>query len=118
MSARVYNGMALVGLFGLIAFGLAWELWLAPLRPGGSTLALKVLPLLLPVFGLLRGHRYTHQWTSLLVLLYLTEALVRVGAGETAERTCAAISLVFALLLFIGCVGYARRTRPSLTPAD
>lgn len=44
-------------LIALIFLGLAWELWLAPLRAGGSLLALKVLPppLLLPLFGILRG---------------------------------------------------------------
>jgi hypothetical protein len=50
---------------------------LAPLRPGGSMLALKALPLLLPLRGILHGRRYTYQWTSLLVLLYLAEGLVR-----------------------------------------
>ena len=43
---------AAVSLLGLIVLGLAWELWLAP--TGRGTLALKVLPLLLPLAGLLR----------------------------------------------------------------
>ncbi len=39
--------LALGSLGGLIALGLAWEMWLAPIRPGGSLLALKVLLCLL-----------------------------------------------------------------------
>src|SRR5690606_28653235 len=42
----VLRRTASVCLIGLIALGLAWELWLAPLRPGGSWLVLKVIPLL------------------------------------------------------------------------
>jgi uncharacterized membrane protein len=56
---------------------LAWELWLAPLRPGGSWLALKVLPLCLPLAGLLKNRMYTYRWVSLVVWLYFTEGVVR-----------------------------------------
>ncbi|MGH8629456.1 MAG: DUF2069 domain-containing protein, partial [Burkholderiales bacterium] len=59
---------ASVSLLLLIAWSLAWELWLAPLRPGGSWLVLKALPLLLPLLGVLNGRRYTYQWASMLVL--------------------------------------------------
>ena len=37
--------LAVGSLLGLIILGLAWELVLAPLRPGGSWIALNVLPL-------------------------------------------------------------------------
>jgi uncharacterized membrane protein len=61
----------------LFALCLAWELVLAPIRPGGSWLALKALPLLLPLRGLWRGEPKSFQWALLLVLLYLMEGLVR-----------------------------------------
>ena len=64
---RLANLVAIASLLALVALCLAWELWLAPLRPGGSWLALKALPLLAPLFGLLRGRRYTHQWATLLI---------------------------------------------------
>ena len=40
--------LAAGSLLALIALCLAWELVLAPLRPGGSWLALKALPLCIP----------------------------------------------------------------------
>ena len=55
-----FNRLASISLVGLIFLCIAWELWLAPLRPGGSMLVLKALPLLFPLFGILRGKRYTH----------------------------------------------------------
>jgi len=52
--------LAVASLLALIALCLAWELWLAPLRPGGSWLALKVLPLCIPLAGLLKNRMYTY----------------------------------------------------------
>jgi uncharacterized membrane protein len=68
---------ALLSLVALIALSLAWELWLAPLRPGGSALAIKALPLAFALPGVWRRSVYTLQWASMLVLLYLAEGVVR-----------------------------------------
>ena len=64
-------------LTALIALCVAWELVLAPVRPGGSWLVLKVVPLLAPLFGVLRGRRYTFQWSTLLIWIYVVEGAVR-----------------------------------------
>ena len=56
----------------LIVLSLAWELLISPLRPGGSWLALKALPLCLPLAGLLKNRMYTYRWVSMLVWLYFT----------------------------------------------
>ena len=55
-AVQATRAVAVGSLLALIALGLAWELWLAPLRPGGPWLAIKVLPLRLPLPGLLK-HR-------------------------------------------------------------
>jgi uncharacterized membrane protein len=110
-----FNRLASIGLVALVFLCLAWELWLAPLRPGGSMLALKALPLLLPLFGILRGNRYTHQWTSMLALAYLTEGLVRAASDQGTSRILAMAETVLAVLLFVGCLGHARATAPSRT---
>ena len=61
----------------LAALALAWELWLAPARPGGSLLALKALPLVLALPALARGRARAFQWWSMLILAYLCEGVVR-----------------------------------------
>ena len=68
---------SVASLLALIALCIAWEMWLAPLRPGGSWMALKVLPLLIPLRGVLKRDIYTLQWTSMLILLYFIEGIVR-----------------------------------------
>src|SRR3954467_13731411 len=76
------RGVAVGSVIALIALGLAWELWLAP--TGQRTLALKVLPLLFPLLGLLRNRMYTYRWVSLMVWLYFTEGVVRATSDRGA----------------------------------
>lgn len=108
-----FNRLSSASLIGLLFLCLAWELWLAPLRPGGSMLALKALPLLLPLFGILRGKRYTHQWTSMLALAYVTEGLVRAMSDQGMSQWLALGETILAILLFAGCIGHARASAPS-----
>lgn len=99
--------VALAAWLSLIALALVWETWLAPLRPGGSWLALKALPLALALRGLLRADAYTMQWALLLSLLYVLEGAVR--AFEPAPvRPLAAIEIALALLFFVAAVVYLR----------
>jgi len=111
LSTRVPNLGSSLSLILLIFLGLAWELWLAPLRPGGSWLVLKILPLLAPLFGILRGSRYTHQWLSMLSLLYFTEGVVRAYSDAGLSAQLAMVEVALAVLLFTSCVLYARATR-------
>jgi len=66
---------ASAALLALFLLCLAWELWLAPLRPGGSLVALKALVLLLALPGIASGKRYTYQWSSMLILAYFAAAV-------------------------------------------
>nr|WP_240648423.1 DUF2069 domain-containing protein [Pararobbsia silviterrae] len=68
---------ARMALVALIVLCFAWEAWLAPLRPGGSLLVLKIVPLLLPLHGVLKRNVYTLQWSTMLILAYFTEGVVR-----------------------------------------
>ncbi|MBI4756997.1 MAG: DUF2069 domain-containing protein [Betaproteobacteria bacterium] len=110
MTPRAFNLAASVSLIGLIALCTAWELWLAPLRPGGSWMVLKVVPLLAPLFGILRGRRYTHQWSSMLAMAYLAEGLVRATSDRGPSVALAWLEVALSLVFFAACVGFARLT--------
>jgi uncharacterized membrane protein len=98
-------------LLSLIAVCLAWELWLAPLRPGGSYIAFKALPLLFPLMGILQGRRYTYQWSSMLVLAYLAEGAVRAWSERGTSQLLAALEVALSFAFFASAVAYARLTR-------
>ena len=95
--------LAVGSLLALIALGLAWELWLAPLRPGGSWLALKVLPLCLPLAGLLKNRMFTYRWLSLMLWLYFTEGVVRAYSDRGFGAYLALLEVGLCLLLFTAC---------------
>lgn len=92
----------------LIALGLAWELWLAPLRPGGSWLVVKVLPLCLPLAGLLRNRMYTYRWVSLVVWLYFAEGVVRAYSDRGLSAKLALLEIALCLVLFAACALHVR----------
>ena len=102
---------ATLALVALALLCLLWELWLAPLRPGGSFLALKALPLVLPFPGILRGRRYTYQWSSMLVLAYFAEGVMRAWGDAGLSRQLAVAEIALSLAFFAATVAYARLTR-------
>lgn len=102
---------------GLIALGMAWELWLAPLPGGTGVLALKVLPLTLAIAGLLKHKLYTYRWLSLLVWLYFTEGIVRLTSDRLPmSQALAGIELALSILLFASCAVYVRLRLKVLPP--
>jgi len=105
-TVRRTRALAVAATLALIALGLAWELWLAP--TGRGTLAVKVLPLLLPLPGLLRLRLYTYRWLSLGVWLYVAEGAVRAGSDRGLSATLALIEVAIALVLFTTCCIHIR----------
>ena len=94
---------AAASLLGLIVLGVLWEMVLAPIRPGGSLLALKVLPLILPLAGVMKNRMYTYRWLSLLLWLYFTEGIVRAWSDKAPGNYLAMIEVVLCLILFAAC---------------
>ena len=100
---------ASVSLIALIALCLLWELKLAPLRPGGSLLVLKALPLLLPLRGVLKGRLYTLQWAAMLILLYFMEGVVRAWSDPSPmSAVMGGLEIVFSLAFYLCAVCYLR----------
>ena len=110
--------LAVGSLLALIALCVAWELWLAPVRSGGTLLYLKALPLAFGVIGLLKRRMYTYRWLSLLVWLYFTEGVVRAWGDPAPSRWLALGEVALCVLLFVACTAHVRlRQRASKTAA-
>jgi uncharacterized membrane protein len=102
------RAMAVASLLALVVLSLGWELWWAPLRPGGSWLALKALPLCIPLAGLLKNKMYTYRWLSLMVWVYFTEGVVRATSDRAPSLYFAALEVVLCLVLFAACALHVR----------
>lgn len=98
---RLTRWLAVGSLLALIALCLAWELWLAP--TGRRTLVIKVLPLLIPLAGLLKHRLYTYRWVSLMVWLYCAEGLVRAYGDTGLSARLAMVEVLLCVLLFTAC---------------
>lgn len=115
--ARPWRLWAVAVTLGMMAYGIAWEAAWDPLRPG-SWLWLKVLPLALALPGLWHGRLYTYQWMSLLVWLYVCEALVRVLGLTMTEQLLAAGWLVQSLALTLIVLLAIRACRRQTSAGD
>src|SRR5437016_1185623 len=94
-------------LLSLIALCVAWELFLAPLRPGGSWMVLKALPLLLPLRGVLKRDIYTMQWSSMMILIYVAEGIVRATSDSNhLSAMLGWIEVVLACTFFVCVIMY------------
>lgn len=119
LSVQSSRWVAVASLLGLIALGLAWELVLAPLRPGGSWLALKVIPLCIPIAGLLKNRMYTYRWVSLVIWLYFIEGVVRSWGDKAPGNWLAMLEVVLCIILFTACTLHIRiRQRDARTALE
>ncbi|AZS78865.1 MULTISPECIES: DUF2069 domain-containing protein [Achromobacter] len=101
--------LASVSLFALIVLCVTWETVVAPLRPGGSWMLLKALPLAFPLRGILRGNLYTYQWASMLSLLYLMEGVVRAMSDPMPLSVLMAWGeIVLSSTFFLSAIFYVR----------
>jgi uncharacterized membrane protein len=100
--------LATSSLVGLIVLCLAWELVLAPVRPGGSWLAVKALPLCIPLAGVLKNRMYTYRWVSLVIWLYFIEGVVRGWSDAPPSQWLAWGEVMLCLVLFVACTMHVR----------
>ncbi|ANN66500.1 DUF2069 domain-containing protein [Bordetella bronchialis] len=112
MNVELNRNLRLACVLALLALTLLcvlWETVLAPVRPGGSWLLLKALPLAIPLRGIVRGNLYTYQWASMLILLYVMEGAVRV-VSDTAPVSAmlAGAELALSLVFFACAILYVR----------
>ena len=105
---RLSRTLAVSSLIGLVLLSLVWELWLAPLRPGGSWLVLKALPLCIPLAGLLKNRMYTYRWVSLVVWLYFAEGVIRLQGDAWPSNAFAAVEILLCLMLFTASAMHVR----------
>ncbi len=107
--SRPLHWLACTLLIVLIGFMLAREFYIAPLRPGGSMLALKVLPFVAALPGILRRRLYTFQWTALLVLVYIALGVVSgMSDADVRARWSGWTEALIATGYFVAALAYVR----------
>lgn len=117
LSPSLLRRIVVACFVALIVLGIAWESWLAPLRPGAWLLSLKVVPLVLALPGIAAGRVRVHQWWSMLILVYLAEGLVRAASDAGLSARLAGVEIALSATAFTAILLYVRRARPRRGPA-
>ncbi|KXI28918.1 DUF2069 domain-containing protein [Paraglaciecola hydrolytica] len=104
-----YQRLALSSYFLLFVWLVIWHFMLTPDKSTSTlfTLLFWIVPITLPLKGLIQGKPYTYAWTNFIVMYYLLHGLTAVYAVE-GERFYAFIEIVLCCGLFTGCSYYAR----------
>ncbi|WP_313703375.1 DUF2069 domain-containing protein [Massilia sp.] len=100
---KIFHIGAIASLIWLIGWLVAWEIWVAPLHPGGSLLALKALPLLVPLRGVIKRDLYTLQWSSMVILVYFAEGAVRAWSDELEASRIMAVGEIVLVCVYFAC---------------
>jgi uncharacterized membrane protein len=100
--------LSVASLVGLLLLCVLWELVLAPLRPGGSWMVIKALPLLAPMAGTIRRNIYTMQWASMMILLYFTEGVVRAWSERSLSQGLAGVEIALSTIYFFCAIFFLR----------
>lgn len=106
---KQFRWLALTSNLALIVWIALWQLDLSP-HPHLNPLALTVawlIPLLLPLPGILAGKPYTHAWANFILMLYFLHAFTILYVDD-GERWLAAVELFLTFSAFMGNVLYAR----------
>lgn len=97
--------------FVFAIYALACELYLAPLKPGGSLLALKVIPLICLMPGLFKGKFRSLQALCMLILIYAAEGFVRAVSDPPEVRIWGWIGALLSTAIFLGTMFLARSVK-------
>lgn len=103
-----YRWLALVSYLGLFVWVLIWQF--ATDFSAQSVLfklLIYVVPLLFPLYGIVRGKPYTHAWANFILMWYFLHSLTMLYIAPE-QRWWAALELLLTTTAFAGCTLFAR----------
>jgi len=100
--------LSVFSLIGLIFLNLFWEIFYNPLNTNGSWMVVKSLVLLIPLPGILKKNRYTYQWSSMFIWLFIMEGIVRFYSELGVSRDMASYQIFLGTLFFFSSIFFCR----------
>lgn len=104
-----FQRLAIFGYVGLLLLMPIW-MYMVPTQPEPVSLMslfVPILPLLLPLRGIVKDNTYTYAWANFIVMLYFIHGLTMLWVAPD-ELVWVLLELLFASSMFIGCTYYAR----------
>ncbi|MEH6395783.1 DUF2069 domain-containing protein [Pseudoalteromonas sp.] len=104
-----FQRIAIIGYVGLLLLMPLWLFLIAP-REGhsnGFIFVVYILPLLLPLKGIIQDKPYTYAWANFIVMFYFIHGFTLLWVAQD-QLLWVLLELLFASMMFIGCTYYAR----------
>jgi uncharacterized membrane protein len=101
---------ASLSLIGLIILNLIWEIFYNPLHSEGSLMVIKSAILLIPLSGILKKNRYTYQWSSMFILLFFIEGIVRFYSETGVSQSMALYQIILSGIFFLSTMFFCKVT--------
>lgn len=104
-----FQRIALIGYIGLLVLMPLWMYFVPPQEGPLDVMSLfvPIIPLLLPLRGIIKDNTYTYAWANFVVMLYFIHGLTMIWVAPD-ELIWVLLELLFASFMFIGCTYYAR----------
>ena len=102
---------ASLSLIALIILNLLWEIFYNPLHSEGSLMVIKSVILLIPLSGILKKNRYTYQWSSMFILLFFIEGVVRFYSETGVSQSMALYQIILSCIFFVSTMFFCKGTR-------
>jgi len=101
---------ASLSLIGLIILNLLWEIYYNPLHSEGSLMVIKSAILLIPLSGILKKNRYTYQWSSMFILLFFIEGIVRFYSETGVSQSMSLYQIILSGIFFLSTMFFCKVT--------
>ncbi len=116
-----WHRICLVSYFVLLMTVAIWYLVQSPPKYIYSTiLSLTYIGILIaPMFFLLKKIPHVYAWSSYIMLIYFSHAIIETWSNDDIERIYAIIELISSSVYFIGatiCAGYVKKMTPKTDP--
>ena len=102
---------ASLSLICLIILNLIWELFYNPLNSLGSFMVIKSVILLIPLPGILKKNRYTYQWSSMFILLFFIEGVVRFYSESGISQSIALYQIILSFVFFMSTMFFCKAAK-------
>ncbi len=101
--------LTLVGYWGLVLLIPIWNIWWYPSEIFSNKVVtiFWLIPLIFPMFGLLKGKAYTHAWSGFIAVIYFCHGFATLITSEN-EYIPIALEIIFSSLFLFGGMYFAR----------
>tara|TARA_S200000501_G_C20340500_1_gene533041 strand:+ start:107 stop:505 length:399 start_codon:yes stop_codon:yes gene_type:complete len=104
----ILHKISIFSILSLFLTCITWEFLLAYFNSKSPWLIIKSIPIIFPILSTLKKNIYNLQLSSMFILLYFTEGVVRAWSETGYSLSFAILEIFFTILFFLSSIFYLR----------